>query len=547
MKKGILIVSAVAALAAVSCASPEKMSKLSENVSVQCSPAVLEVVAGSIDATVTVNYPKDYFNPKVVMEVTPVLVYEGGEAAMPSFKYQGEKVKDNYTVVSSQGQKVVEKIHFDYVEGMEKGFVELRSKVLAKSKSIDLPTRKVADGTNTTYMLVKRSGKLTFKEGGYQDIVPTTLEGQIKYDLNSSEVRSSELKGASVKDFKAALEEASKDPRATVTGTQIIAYASPDGSVDLNNKLSENRSGSADKAWKQVTKGTGAAAPEIRSVGEDWEGFQQLVSESDIKDKELILRVLSMYSDPAVRENEIKNMSQVYTALKGEVLPELRRARLIANVEYRNYTNEELAMLLDTNEDVLDEEALLRLAIVAKDAAKKEEIWLKAVSRFGSERAHYNLAALYLTQGKDAKAEKELGKVKLNDADVLNAKGVLALHKEDLEAAETFFKKAANEDAKQNLGVVYILSGRYGEALVALKDAKGCCHNTTLAYLLNDQPELALKSAKCQDPKVFYLKAIACARLGDAAGVKKNLESAFQNPALKDRASRDIEFAGFQL
>lgn len=545
MKKISVFLAAAAILA--SCASPEKMAKMAENVTVECTPQVLEVVNGAIDATVSVTYPKDYFNSKVILEVTPVIVYEGGEAAMKPFKYQGESVKDNYKVVSSDGQKVTEKVHFDYVEGMEKSYLELRGKVIAGKKSIDLPSKKVADGANTTYMLVKRAGNVAYKADNYQETLSSTTEGQIKYLVNSSDVRSSELKGNSVKDFVAALEAVQADERSTITSTEIVAYASPEGGADLNNKLSGNRGDSALKAWNKVTKGTDASAPQVKSVGEDWEGFQQLVSESNIEDKELILRVLSMYSDPAVRENEIKNMSQVYTALKGEVLPELRRARLIANVEYKNYTNEELVELLENNDSVLDEEALLRVASVVKDDAQKEKIYRKAIDKFGSDRAQYNLAVLYLNQGKNSKAEAELAKVKSGDEDVVNAIGVLALRKDDLATAEDCFRKSTTDEAKANLGTVLILTGQYDEAVQVLKDPKGCCHNSVLAYILTDQLDTALKTAHCGDPKVWYLKAIVSARQGDAEGVKKNLERAFRNNDLKERAAKDIEFAGYEF
>ncbi len=542
-----LFAASALAVAAVACASPEKMAKMAESVTVNCQPPVLEVVDGTIDATVSVTYPKDYFNANVVVEVTPVIVYEGGEAAMKPFKYQGEKVRDNYKVVSSDGQKVSEKLHFDYVEGMEKSYLELRGRVIAGSKSIALPSKKVADGANTTYMLVKRSGNVSFKADNYQEVISSTTEGQIKYLVNSSDVRSSELKGDSVKDFLAALDAVAADERATVTSTEIVAYASPDGSVDLNDKLSGNRSQSANKAWDQVTKGRETTDPTVRSVGEDWEGFQQLVGESNIEDKELILRVLSMYSDPAVRENEIKNMSQVYTALKGQVLPELRRARLIANVEYKNYTNEELVDLLENNIGLLDEEALLRVASVVKDAGQKESTYKKAIERFDSDRARFNLAALYLNQGKTDKAESGLAELNAADPDVVNAKGVVALRKEDFKQAEDLFRKAGTEDAKSNLGIVLILTGRYEEAAQVLKDAKGCCHNTVLAYILTDQLEKAASSAHCGDPKVWYLKAIICARQGKADGVKTNLEKAFRNESLRKRAARDIEFAGYEF
>ena len=545
MKK-ILIFFAAATLA-VACASPEKMAKMASNVQVTCEPSVLEVVNGTIDPVVTVTYPKDYFNPKVILEVTPVIVYEGGEAAMKPFKYQGEKVKDNYKVVSSEGQKVTERIHFDYVEGMEKSHLELRSRVLAGKKSINLPTRKVADGANTTYMLVKRAGNVAFKKDNYQDVIVTTAEGQIKYKVNSSEVRNSELKGTSVKEFLAALDAANANERSSVKSTEIVAYASPEGAEKLNNKLSDNRSQSASKAWNKITKGHDALDPSVKSVGEDWEGFQQLVSESNIEDKELILRVLSMYSDPAVRENEIRNMSQVFTALKGEVLPELRRARLIANVETKNYTNEELLDILKNNEKILDEEALLRVASVAQDNAQKESIYQKAIERFNSSRAMYNLAALYLNEGKVSKAEAGLAELNAADPDVINAKGVVALRKDDFATAESLFRKAGTPEAKKNLGIVLILTGQYEEAAQVLKDVDGCCHNTVLAYILTDQLDKAMESAHCGDPKVWYLKAIVAARQGKVSEMKTFLERAYKNPSLQARAAKDIEFAAYDL
>ena len=545
MKK-ILIFFAAATLA-VACASPEKMAKMANNVQVTCEPSVLEVVNGTIDPVVKVTYPKDYFNPKVILEVTPVIVYEGGEAAMKPFKYQGEKVKDNYKVVSSEGQKVTERLHFDYVEGMEKSHLELRNRVLAGKKSINLPTRKVADGANTTYMLVKRAGNVAFKKDNYQDVIVTTAEGQIKYKVNSSEVRNSELKGTSVKEFLAALDAANANERSTVKSTEIVAYASPEGAEKLNNKLSGNRSQSASKAWDKITKGHDALDPSVKSVGEDWEGFQQLVSESNIEDKELILRVLSMYSDPAVRENEIRNMSQVFTALKGEVLPELRRARLIANVETKNYTNEELLDILKNNEKILDEEALLRVASVAQDNAQKESIYQKAIERFNSSRAMYNLAALYLNEGKVSKAEAGLAELNAADPDVINAKGVVALRKDDFGTAESLFRKAGTPEAKKNLGIVLILTGQYEEAAQVLKDVDGCCHNTVLAYILTDQLDKAMESAHCGDPKVWYLKAIVAARQGKVSEMKTFLERAYKNPSLQARAAKDIEFAAYDL
>ena len=520
------------------------MAQLAENVKVTCDPGVLEAVNGSIDALVSVTYPEDYFNPKAIVEVTPVLVYEGGEAAMKPFVYQGEKVKDNYKVVSSIGQTVKEKVHFDYVPGMERSRLELRAIARKGDKFVTLPTKKVADGVNTTYMLVKRDGFVTPKADAYQEVIASTAEGQIKYLVNSADVRGSELKGKSVKDFLAAVDQINADDRTSITGTEIRAYASPEGPVNKNNELADKRSTSANKAFQDMAKKHGLTDADVKALGEDWEGFQQLVKESNIEDKELILRVLSMYSDPAVRENEIRNMSQVFTALKGQVLPELRRARLIANVEYQNYSSDELLKLLNDNADILDEEALLRTATLVKDNDQKEEIYKRAASKFASERAQFNLASLYLDEGKLAKAEEALAKVHSDDPDVINAKGVVALRKDDLATAGSLFRRANTPDAQKNLGIVQILTGDYESAAKTLADVDGCCHNTVLAYILTDQLDKALKTASCKDQKVTYLKAIIAARKGDAAGVRENLGK-ITDADLLARAKKDVEFAGY--
>ena len=535
---------AVVAIAAVGCASPEKMAEMAESVTVTCDPSPLEVVAGKIDATVSVTYPADYFHKKAILEVTPVIVFDGGEAKMTPFMYQGEKVKDNYTVVSSDGQTVTEKVHFDYVEGMEACHLELRGVVKYKARTWDLPIKKVADGANTTYMLVALGGKaghVAYKADNYQEVIPQTAEGQILYTINSADVRRKELKSESIKDFQAALDEIKANERKTLKGTEVVAYASPDGGESLNAKLSDKRSQSGAKAWSKVIGGREVADPEVKSVGQDWEGFQELVSESNIEDKDLIIRVLSMYSDPAVRESEIKNMSEVYTTLKKEVLPELRRARFIANVEYQNYTKEELLKFVDENMDVLDEEALLRSATLVKEAKTKEALYKKAVEKFNSDRAQFNLGVLYLNENDLKAAENAFGKVQTKDADLENAKGVIALRKGDLAAAQKSFAAAG---AKENQAVIDILNGNYEKAAAALKGTNS--FNEALAYVLIDKPAEAAAALKCQCPKANYLRAIIAARQGKAADVKTYIEKASKDSALKARAEKDIEFAQYK-
>ena len=541
MKKGIKLFSAaILGLAAVACSSPEKMAEMAENVTVKCEPAVLEVVAGEIDATVTVTYPEDYFNAKAILEVTPVVVFEGGEAKMEPFVFQGEKIKDNHEVIPAAGKTVTKKVHFTYAPGMEQSHLELRGVIkYGKGKTADVPSKKVADGANTTYMLICQKGALDLKSDNYLEVIKQTAEGQILYNINSSTVRNNQYKSQSIKDFQAALDEIKANERKTLVSTDVVAYASPDGKEDQNAKLSDNRSKSAEKAFGKVTKKHPADAPvNVTSVGEDWEGFQELVAASDLEDKDLIIRVLSMYSDPAVREKEIKNMSAVYTTLAKDVLPELRRARFIANVEFQNYTNEELLKLIEENIDVLDETALLRAATLVKELDQKVALYKKAIEKYNSANGQYNLAVTYLKADKLAEGKAELAKC-AQDADWNNAMGVVALRENNLAEAAKYFQAAGNKAANANLAVVDVLNGDYKAAAAKLGDCK--CTNAALVALLNgnNAPAAALT---CECPVSAYIRAVAAARQGDVEGVKKNLEAASKCEKLAARAQKDVEF-----
>jgi len=392
-------------------------------------------------------------------------------------------------------------------------------------------------------MLVCKNGKLDLKADGYQEIIKQTAEGQILYQINSSTVRNSELKGQSVKDYQAALDEILANERKTLVSTDVVAYASPDGKEDQNAKLSDNRSKSAEKAYGKVVKGKEVSGDvNVTSVAEDWEGFQELVAASDLEDKDLIIRVLSMYSDPAVREKEIKNMSAVYSTLAKEVLPELRRARFIANVEYKNYTNEELLQLIEENIDVLDETALLRAATLVEDNDQKAAIYKKAADKFDSAAAQYNLGVTYIKMDKLSKAEEALEEL-AKDADWNNAMGVIAMRKGNLDAAAEYFAAAGTETAKENAAVLDILDGEYEAAAAKLAGVKG--YNAALAQLLvgNNAPAAALE---CKCAKAAYLRAVAAARQGNAEAVKTNLEAAGECEKLAERAAKDVEFAQYR-
>ena len=531
----------VAAAASCSSSRAEQM-KLAERIGIDCTPEVLALVGDKIPVDLSVTYPDGYFHPKATLDVTPVLVYTDGEQVGPTFTYQGEKVLDNFTVVPTSGGTVRQHIDFAYDEGVEKAYLELRSVAHYKGRDIAIPNIKVADGTILTQLLASPHGSYSYKQDAYQSVLHESTEGQVMYDYNSAVVKNNELRSESVKELQAALEAIAADPRYSVTGTRVVAYASPEGGQAYNAKLSDQRAASAQKAWSKVTGEETPADLEIRSVGQDWEGFKEAIEKSNLSDKDLILRVLSMYSDPAVREREIRNMSQVYTEINKNVFPELRRARFIADVDYQNYTDEELVELSNRAIDVLDEEGLLRVASIAETPARKTQLYEQAVRRFGSDRARFNLAALALDDERPDAAARQLNQIKEQDADVLNALGVVELQRGDRKAAADYFRRAGTPEAKANLGLVELLDGNYDAAARQLKDTEGL--NGAIAYLLAGNLDAAEAAIKCNCAKADYLRAIIAARRGSSSSVQKYLESVSQkDKALYERSRNDVEFA----
>ena len=535
-----------AVLAAVSCSkSIAEQMKLADKVSIDCTPEVLALVGDKIPVDLTVTYPKGYFHPKAMLELTPVLVYGDGSQTGPTFTYQGEKVMDNFKVVSSNGGTVREHFDFEFEEGVEQAYLELRGVASYNGKSIPVPAVKVADGTILTQLMARPTGSFSFKKDDYQAVLHEQTEGQVMYDYNSASIKGSELRSSSIKELQAALNEIASNPRYTVKGTRVVAYASPEGGQEYNAKLSDKRAESAQKAWSKVT---GEKAPddlEVRSIGQDWEGFKEAIEKSDLQDKDLILRVLSMYSDPAVRENEIKNMSKVYTEINKNVFPELRRARFITEVDYQNFTDEELVTLSRQAVDVLDEEGLLRVASIADNDKRKAELYEKVVERFGSDRARFNLAVLALNDERPDAAARYLDAVKDRDADWQNAEGVVELQRGDRQAAAGWFRKAGTPEAKANLGLVDLLDGKYDAAARQLKDTEGL--NAAVASILAGRLDEAEAAIRCNCAQAEYLRAIIAARKGDAAGVSTHLDAVRQkDQRLYEQSRRDIEFAKYR-
>ncbi len=552
MKKFLKYAGIVALVALTTfCANPEKMAKMASMVKTSCNPKVLECVAGQIKATYSVTFPAKYFLQKAKLKITPVLVYDGGEMVGEDYWLQGDKVNDNYAVVSyANGGTFSRNVVFPYKEGVEKAHLELRATVynVSGTKSYKYPAAfKIADGTNCTYMLAKTSGEASFEKDGYQKENTITKEAQILYDINKADVKKGRLNSKEIKEFEQFLKDAKNDDTKTIKSSSIIGYASPDGPTGENNTLSEKRANSAKSAYeKTIAKNAKVDVPvELSEKGEDWDGFQQMVQNSNIEDKDLIIRVLSMYSDPAVREREIRNMSNVFQTLKTKVLPQLRRSRVVANVVKKNFTDDQLKDMVKNDDSRLDEEALLYTASITKDRKEKAQIYQKAAEKFNSSRAYNNLAALSLQGGKTNDAENYLSKMSEQTPSYYNNMGVVELQKKNYDKASEYFAKAGTAESKENQGAIDILNGNYAKAAQELEGTK--CYNNGLAKILNndlDGAQSVLKDEKCVNQS--YLRAIVAARKGDSTTCDSELSKAIKAKKYEKRAENDIEFAAMK-
>lgn len=532
---------------AASCASPENMAKYASLVKTSCEPGNLECVADQINAKYTISVPAEYFQTKAIVKVTPVLVYEGGEEKGNDLWLQGEKVLNNYAVVPFKTSSSISRtVVFPYKKGMEKATLELRAIVYNdnKSKSFEFPIPyKVAEGTNCTYKLVSAKGNPTFESDSYQKEFAVNYETQILFDVNKADVKKARLNSAEVKEFEKFIKETQKDMYSTIDGSRIIGYASPEGPIDKNNTLAGKRAGSAKAAYdKTIARRANLDVPvTVEERGEDWDGFRELVKNSNIEDKELIIRVLSMYSDPNVREREIRNMSQVFQTLSTKILPLLRRSRIVTDVTKKNFSDEELVRMIADNDDRMDEESLLYSTKLVSDRTSKKNLLKKAASRFNSNRAYNNLAAMELEEGNTDAAAILLGRMNEKTPGYYNNLGVVEMQRGNFGKAKEYFSLADNKEARENMGAIDILEGKYAQAV---KDLEGCeGFNSGLAKILTGDLDGALKVlTDAEDAGQSYLRAIIAVRKGDQITCENELANSFNNPVYESRVETDVEF-----
>ena len=519
-------------------------------------PEVLEAIGGKVPVTITGKFPEKYFKKTATVEVTPVLRWDGGEAKGQPAMFQGEKVEGNDQTISyKMGGTYTMKASFDYVPEMAKSELYLDFKIKKGKKEYTIPSVKIADGVIATSELpTVKSANAAYAEDAFQRIIKQAQEAQIMFLIQQANIRASELKSDGIKDFNKKVVAINGDKKNfKLNNIEISAYASPDGGVKLNTGLAEDRQENTEKYLnKQLKKGEIETQVDAKYTAQDWEGFQELVSKSNIQDKDLILRVLSMYQDPEQRETEIKNISSVYKTLADEILPQLRRARLTANYDVIGRSDEEINAAFDAKEDSISVDELLYAATLTQDNARKEAIYKRAIEKYPNDfRAYNNLGMMSYAAGDLNAAEnyfKQAASKSASAAEVNTNLGLCELCKGNVAEAETYLSKSTGANtANEALGNLYIKQGQYDRAVQAFGDTK--TNSAALAQILAkdyNKAKTTLEGVKNPDAYTDYLMAIVGARTNNADLVKSSMAKVGQKDAnLKASAQNDREFAKY--
>jgi len=555
----------------MSCASLKKMKKDAGKMSYSVVPEMLETNNGKVDIALQGRIPEKYFLKRASIIATPVLKTTEGEKFYEPFFLQGESVKANNKVISySDGGSVSYKGSIPFEYEMRKSELVLKIRATMGRQMLDFEPVKLADGVIATSTLVDNSpfsilGVQKSKNttavydatiDKYQRIVPEKYVADLIYLINSSEVRGQEMTKEEIKQLSQYIADAYKADRKELKGVEVSAYASPDGNLDLNTKLSAKREGSALMVVeKDLNKNNVQTELSAEYTPEDWDGFKELMEKSSIQDKELILRVLSMYSDPEVREREIKNLSSAFTAVATDILPKLRRSKITASVDLVGRTDEEISALAINDPSKLNQAELLYAATLTSDPQIQKIIYTNFTKVYADDwRGYNNLGTVLL-----ALNDVDSAAVNFEKADQLNPKnpiiqnnlGCVELKKKNLAKAEELFGAAtgAGKEVSDNLGIVKIMQGQYETATKYFTDETQSPANRALAQLLNNDNNGALRTlnaAPVESGRIYYLKAIIAARTARTSMMYENLGKAIKkDEAYRALAKTDLEFAKY--
>ena len=553
----------IAAVLLSSCGGIDKMKEEYGTLTFTTTPKVLEMHGGEVEYSIQGDIPPEWFNKKAIVEFTPVLTYEGGEKELESKTFQGIDVEANNKVIEYEtGGSVDFNGSFTYEEDMRVSQLVMRgeARVADGDESLPLPEKQIAKGVKATPKLVMTDGKAVMMADKFERVTSHQEKADIHYVIERDNVRNSELEQDDIKkleDFVKSVEEAQNKSYKDI---KIHGYASPDGPMDLNERLSKGRKSSANSYFDKVVDKKKLGEDEAKKIYEgkttieDWEGFKKLVQQSNIEDKDLILRVLSMYSDPEVREKEIKNMATTFKVLAEDILPKLRRSEFMVEVEKVGFSDAEIQQYILSNPDTLGLEELLYAGYeLARDPNQQLRAFeLAAEKEPNCARAFNNIGYVKLMQG-DIDAAGDAFE-KANDLvegkpHIINNLGVVELKKGNVEEAEQYFLDAtqAGDAVDYNLGIVNIINGKYEEAINYLQNSES--FNTALAMLLGGEQanaETMLNQIDDKSAHNYYLQAVIAARNNNAEEVFSNLRTAIDmNSELKETAMTDMEFVEY--
>jgi len=542
-----------------SCSGLNKMKKNSNLIKYEVTPKVLQTDAGIVTVTIKGTFPAKYFDKKTTVTATPVLTYAGGETAFEKVQVlQGESVQANNKVIAVTGGDFTYTSTVPYKDAMKISELILRVKAVRGTQSLDFDPVKLADGVIATSTLVEKHAKAISSKDNYVRVNPESKLADINYQINKFDIPTAELKAEDIALLKEYIKSASVDPNRQLKGVVVSSYASPDGSMKINEPLSQKRGVTADKFLKKefakVEVAKAAGFFDEKTTPEDWDGFKTEVEKSTLQDKELILRVLSMYADPDVREKEIKNMAAAFEALKTDILPKLRRSKMLVNTDLVGRSDEQILAQMKADPKALTLEEMLRAGSLTTDLDEQLKFYQVTSENFPTcIRAANNIGCTYMALGKtdEAIAAFEKAKAIQNNDVIKNNLGFGSLVKGDMAKAEEYFNSmtAATTESKWGLGVIAITKGEYDKAVNYFGNEP--CFNLALALVLKgdvNKAKVTLDSMKemCKCGKPSYLKAIVGARLDDRTYMLDGLREAIGfNPEWKAYAKTDLEFAKF--
>ena len=555
-RKLCVIVAAGALLTLSSCG--KKLGQFSSDY-FTVNPNPLEVVGEKVPATVTARVPAKFFVKNAQVTVTPYLVYNGTETASQAYSFQGEKVRGNAPVVSyEKGGTLTIPVSYNYTPEMAQSVLELAFNVRQGNKQYVLPRVKVANGVITTAAMADAKGVTpALAADAFQRIINEKYAADIMFLINQANIRAGELKTDAMLELQKEIREASAADNRQIEEINISSYASPDGGYDLNRRLAENREQNTDAYLRgQLKKDKITEFGELTSqfTAEDWEGFQELVSKSNIQDKELILSVLSMYKDPEEREREIRNLSNIFEQLADNILPQLRYSRITASVNVIGKSDDEINRAFDTNPASLNVDEILYAATLTDDNARRMAIYAKATELFPNDYRTWNdLGLTQYVAGDYKNAAANFNKAArlapANGEPQMNLGLIELLNKNYSKANQLFGSAAGVSELNDALGVYYLKQGDNAAAVRAFGDTK--CNNAALAQILTkdySKAKSTLAAINNPDANTFYLMAILGARTGNQQMLTTNLRQAVRlDSSLASKAAKDLEFADFSL